>query len=174
MQAYCCCPSSAFQVNYAMVDKPAIEAWVKRFVGALDITGQVSFDFIESADGTPYAIECNPRTHSAITLLEGHPDLARAYLEDGVPELRPHIGDKPTYWLYHEIWHALATRGDRLAALRRIVRGTDAIFAWDDPLPFLMVHHLQIPLRLLAALRTGKDWIRVDFNIGKLVEAAGD
>ena len=28
VQAYCCCESSAFQINYEMVDKPEIEAWV--------------------------------------------------------------------------------------------------------------------------------------------------
>ena len=28
-QVYCCCESSAFQVNYEMVDKPEIEAWVR-------------------------------------------------------------------------------------------------------------------------------------------------
>jgi len=52
--------------------------------------------------------------------------------------------------------------------------GQDAIFDWDDPLPFLFVHHLQIPALLLASLRSGKDWIRIDFNIGKLVEVGGD
>ena len=29
VQVYCCCESSAFQVNYEMVDKPEIEAWVR-------------------------------------------------------------------------------------------------------------------------------------------------
>ena len=55
-----------------------------------------------------------------------------------------------------------------------IRRGKDAIFDWNDPLPFLMVHHLQIPWLLTSNLIRGKDWIRIDFNIGKLVEAAGD
>jgi len=173
--AYCCCPSSAFQVNYAMVDKPAIEAWVKRFVSVSGITGQVSFDFIEAADGTPYAIECNPRTHSAITLFHDQPEqLARAYLEDGAPEVRPLPTAYPTYWLYHEVWRLLTARGRRAETVRTILRGTDAIFDWDDPLPFLLVHHAQIPSLLLASLRARKDWIRIDFNIGKLVEAAGD
>ena len=175
VQAYCCCPSSAFQVNYAMVDKPAIEAWVRRFVSAFCITGQVSFDFIEAADGTPYAIECNPRTHSAITLFHDQPEhLARAYLEDGPPEVRPRPTARPTYWLYHEVWRLMTARGRRTETLRTLLRGTDAIFDWDDPLPFLLVHHAQIPSLLLANLRARKDWIRIDFNIGKLVEAAGD
>ena len=73
LQVYGCCESSAFQINYADVDKPEIRSWVEDFVGALGITGQASFDFIEAADGHAYAIECNPRTHSAITMFHDHP-----------------------------------------------------------------------------------------------------
>ena len=169
---YCCCASSAFQVNYAMVDKPEIEKWVRTFVGALKITGQVSFDFIETADGDVYAIECNPRTHSAITMFYDHPGLADAYL-DTVPTLRPLPSSRPTYWIYHEVWRLLTQPG-KADRLRTILRGTDAIFDWADPLPFLLVHHLQIPWLLLGNLVRRKDWIRIDFNIGKLVEPAGD
>lgn len=172
VQLHCCCASSAFQINYAMVDKPEIEAWVRTFVGALGLTGQVSFDFIEAEDGRLYAIECNPRTHSAITMFYDHPGVARAYLEPGAPEVRPLPGSRPTHWLYHELWRLV--RRPSLPRVRAIARGKDAIFDWADPLPFLMVHHLQIPSLLLANLRQRKGFIRVDFNIGKLVEAAGD
>ena len=176
VQVWACCESSAFQLNYAMVDKPAIEDWVTRFVGALGVTGQVSFDFIETDDGRLVALECNPRTHSAITMF--HRDqqaLARAYLDDvdGAP-LRPSADSRPTYWLYHELWRLVsdpASLRERLAVLRA---GTDAVFDRDDPLPFLLLHHLQIPSLLLRNLVTGKPWIRVDVNIGKLVEPAGD
>jgi predicted ATP-grasp superfamily ATP-dependent carboligase len=174
VQLYCCCPSSPFQVNYASVDKPEIEAWVRRFVESLRLTGQVSFDFIEDAGGRPYAIECNPRAHSAITLFHGHPDLARAYLERGVPTVRPAPSARPTYWLYHELWRVLSRPGDAAARIRVLRRGRDAIFDWSDPLPFLMVHHLQIPWLLLRNLVRGKDWVRIDFNIGKIVQAGGD
>jgi hypothetical protein len=37
-----------------------------------------------------------------------------------------------------------------------------------------MVHHLQFPALLLANLRSGRGWSRIDFNIGKLVENGGD
>ena len=173
IKVWCCCESSAFQVNYEMADKPEIEAWVRGFVEPLKLTGQVSFDFIEAADGQVYAIECNPRTHSAITMFYDHPALAAAYLDDDGPTITPAAGSKPTYWLYHEAWR-LITGPDRRARLRVIRRGKDAIFAWDDPLPFLMVHHLQIPWLLAGHLVRLKDWIRIDFNIGKLVEPAGD
>lgn len=174
VQVWCCCESSAFQVNYANLDKPEIRAWVERFVGALKITGQVAFDFIETQRGELFAIECNPRTHSAITMLAGHPGVAAAYLETGGPVVEPRPGSRPTYWIYQEAWRLL-TQPRRWRANWRVIReGKDAIFDWDDPLPFLAVHHLQIPWLLLENLRRPGSWIRIDFNIGKLVEPAGD
>jgi len=174
VQVYCCCESSAFQVNYESVDIPEIEAWVTTFVGALGLTGQFSFDFVRTSDGQVYAIECNPRTHSAITLFDGHPGLAPGYLEDDRPLIRPLPSTRPTYWLYHELWRMLAHPVTAAARWRVVLAGRDAIFDWDDPLPFFVVHHVQIPWLLLGNLRRGKSWLRIDFNIGKLVEPAGD
>jgi hypothetical protein len=174
LQVWACCESSPFQVNYEMVDKPEIEAWVRRFVEAHGLTGQVSFDVMETPDGQLTAIECNPRTHSAITMFHEHPDLARAYLDDGVATITPLPDSRPTYWLYQELWRLLTRPSRAPERLRVVLRGRDATFAWDDPLPFLLVPHLQIPSLLLGNLLAGKDWIRIDFNIGKLVEDAGD
>jgi predicted ATP-grasp superfamily ATP-dependent carboligase len=173
LQAYACCESSASQLNYAMVDKPEIRSWVEQFVDGLGVTGQFSFDFIEAANGDVYAIECNPRTHSAITLFHNHPQLASAYLEPGHPTITPRADARPTYWIYHEAWRLLTQRG-RLARLRTILRGKDAIFTWWDPLPYFMVHHLQIPALLIDNLRRRRGWVKIDFNIGKLVEPGGD
>ena len=56
----------------------------------------------------------------------------------------------------------------------RCARGKDAIFDWSDPLPFLMAHHVHIPWLLIQNLLQRKDWLRIDFNIGKLIEPGGD
>ena len=174
VRVFCCCESSAFQLNYEMVDKPEIEAWVRKFAEALNLTGQLSFDFIETPDGELRAIECNPRTHSAITMFYNHPHLAAAYLDPQfVGTIQPRPDSRPTYWLYHELWRLLvAPDGEHDCA--PFFAGKDAIFDWADPLPFLMVHHVQIPLLLLQNLVQGRPWLRIDFNIGKLVEPAGD
>jgi hypothetical protein len=174
LQLHCCCESSAFQINYEMVDKPEIEAWVRKFVSSLKLTGQVSLDFIQTADGSVYAIECNPRTHSAITMFYNHPDVARAYLESDFPLIQPLASSRPTYWIYHEIWRLVTQPTQMGQRLKIIFSGKDAIFDWADPLPFLMVHHAQIPWLLLENLWQLKGWMRIDFNIGKLVEPAGD
>jgi predicted ATP-grasp superfamily ATP-dependent carboligase len=179
VQLHCCCKSSAFQVNYQNVDRPDIENWIRQFAKSLNLTGQVSFDFIQADDGEIYAIECNPRTHSAITVFYNHPDVAKAYLEqDPLPQtVQPLASSRPTYWIYHEIWRLVTHLWSPKLVYERlqiIAQGKDAIFEWDDPLPFLMVHHWHIPLLLWGGLQKSKEWIRIDFNIGKLVEIGGD
>lgn len=178
LRLHCCCESSAFQINYENVDKPEILQWVSHFVKELRLTGQASFDFIQVEDGTVYAIECNPRTHSAITMFYNHPGVADAYLskEPLAEPLQPLPDSKPTYWLYHEVWRLNEIRSlQQLQTwVKNILRGKDAIFATNDPMPFLMVHHWQITLLLLDNLRRLGGWVRIDFNIGKLIELGGD
>ena len=179
LRLHCCCESSAFQINYAMIDRPEIEMWVRKFAKGLNLTGQVSFDFMEAASGEIYAIECNPRTHSAITMFYNQPDVAKAYLdrEPLTTVIEPLKSSRPTYWIYHEIWRLLANLSSPARTLNRlkiIASGKDSIFEWSDPLPFLMVHHVQIPWLLLKNLYQLKGWVRIDFNIGKLVELGGD
>lgn len=129
VQLHCCCASSAFQVNYASLDKPEIDDWVRRFVGALALTGQYSFDFIQEPGGQLYAIECNPRTHSAITMFYDHPGVASAYLDDDRPTIRPLPASRPTYWTYHELWRMVSQPRQAASRLRTVLRGKDAIFA---------------------------------------------
>ncbi|WP_420452998.1 ATP-grasp enzyme [Ilumatobacter sp.] len=174
LQLHCCCESSAFQINYAAIDDPEIEDWVRRFVGALGLTGQISLDFIRTPDGELKAIECNPRTHSAITLFRDHPDVASAYLDDGVETVTPLPGARPTHWIAHELWRALSRPSTAPERWRVVRSGVDAIWDREDPWPFFAVHHEQIPSLLLDALRRGRDWVRIDVNIGKLVEPGGD
>ena len=108
-------------------------------------------------------------------MLYDHPGVAAAYLEDDsdAAVVVPTATSRPTYWTYHELWRLLAERGRR-ERLRVLREGTDAIFAWDDPLPFFVEHHVQVPWLLLRSLVEGRPWLRIDFNIGKLVEVGGD
>ena len=179
IRLHCCSKSSPFQVNYEQVDNPAIYQWVEIFVQKMNLTGQICFDMIQVEDGTVYPIECNPRLHSAITMFHDHPGVANAYLTDGEATeapITPLPDSKPTYWTYHELWRLLQVRSfaDLTAWWQKITKGTDAILTPDDPLPFLMLHNWQIPLLLLDNLRRLKGWVKIDFNIGKLVEIGGD
>ena len=179
IRLHCCSESSPFQINYKQIDNPAIYNWVETFVEAMNLTGQVCFDMIQTEDGTVYPIECNPRLHSAITMFHDHPGVAKAYLNDAEENESP-IGplpnSRPTYWIYHELWRLLDVRSlpELKAWWNKVTEGTDAVLSPEDPLPFLMLHNWQIPLLLLDNLRRLKGWVKIDFNIGKLVELGGD
>ena len=180
LRVHGCCESSAFQINYAHIERADIELWVKQFGAGLALTGQASFDFIEAQDdGKVYAIECNPRTHSAITMFYDSAAVADAYLgQPVVPSpVRPSPHSRPTYWIYHELWRLMSSCTSLAAMrtrLRVIAAGKDAVFDWLDPLPFFMLHHWHIPLLLLRDVREQRGWLKIDFNIGKLVQLGGD
>ncbi|MEM9947926.1 MAG: ATP-grasp enzyme, partial [Cyanobacteria bacterium P01_D01_bin.36] len=88
----------------------------------------------------------------------------------------PLPNSQPTYWTYHELWRLLSVRSatELRAWWNKVTEGTDAVLSADDPLPFLMLHNWQIPLLLVDNLRRLKGWVKIDFNIGKLVELGGD
>ena len=174
LQVHVCCESSASQLNYAMVDKPEIRVVGRAVRGRTRRHRPVLFRFHRDG-GRQVSMPSNAiraptrRSRRSTTT----PQLASAYLDDGHPVVTPVAGGRPTYWIYHEMWRLLTQRGRR-ARLNSILRGTDAIFAWWDPLPYLMVHHVQIPALLIDNLRRRRGWTKIDFNIGKLVEPDGD
>jgi len=55
---------------------PLVDQAVSRLVKSLCYTGQISFDWIVSADGTPHVLECNPRAISGVHLLPADSDVA--------------------------------------------------------------------------------------------------
>ena len=106
------------------------------------------------------AIECNPRTHSAVTMFYDHPDLARAYL-DGAFRDPAAPGARPTYWLYHELWRLCTQPEARGGACGSSSRGKEAIFDWWRPAAVPAGAPPADPVLLLAATCVRrKGWIR--------------
>lgn len=179
---HCCCESSEFQLRYKHVDNKAIYLWVEAFVRAMNLTGQISFDFIVNERGEVMPIECNPRTHSAITAFYNSECVADSYIiskgfkSSQIGPCLPKPEARETYWLYHELWELLKCRSfDQFKnQLKLLFFGKEAILDPSDPLPFLMVYHWQIPSLLIQSLKSRSPWVRIDFNIGKLVEVDGD
>jgi len=56
-------------VAFRHINHASVFEWVQKFVSAYNYTGQIGFDFIETASGDLYAIECNPRATSGVHLL---------------------------------------------------------------------------------------------------------
>jgi predicted ATP-grasp superfamily ATP-dependent carboligase len=66
-------------VQFQPLEHPAAVDWVNRFVKLERFTGQIAFDFIETADGTLYPLECNPRATSGLHLLRDTPGMDMAF-----------------------------------------------------------------------------------------------
>ena len=54
------------------------------------------------------------------------------------------------------------------------MKGSEADFDPEDPMPFIMRNHFQIPALLLGVAYHEAPWKKFDINIGKVVEVGGD
>lgn len=127
-------------VWFQAVEQPAARAWAERLVAAERFTGQVAFDFIESADGSVVAIECNPRATSGLHLFRDVPGVAEAFLDPSAGS-----GQAPAAALVEPsgadallalpMLAAGAAHGFGPAWRRALRSGRDVLFERRDPLP---------------------------------------
>ena len=129
--------SGSVAVGFERVDHPAIEAWIARFVAATGWTGFIAFDFIVDAAGTPWGIECNPRTTSGLHFF-AEADLAPAILDPTHPlRFRP---ERRLQQFWSCVTETQDSFGDwpRFRANFRHLFGTrDVTWRAADPLPLL-------------------------------------
>lgn len=128
-------------VSFQPLAHPGLLAWVRAFVAAERFTGQLAFDFIEAPDGTLYPLECNPRATSGVHLFTPADGLDRALLGHDLPDgpLTPRPQASAVLGLAMWLYALPAVRTpERLGAwLARMGGARDAVFRWDDPLPFV-------------------------------------
>jgi len=174
--------SSPSQLNYEHVEIGDITAWMKKFAGKTKLTGQLCMDFIkDDISGVSYPIECNPRVHSqCVTFLDNKAFGDAVLADDFQKTLIPKQGTRPVYWLYNEIMKVLPDsifnygKASVLQLVGRLIFEKEADFDIEDPVPFLMRNHFQLPGLLFGTLLNGTPWKKIDFCIGKVVELNGD
>jgi len=114
--------------------------WVRRFVECFAFTGQIAFDFIETAGGQVFALECNPRTTSGAHLLAHCPGFASTFMRADAPLVTPCAKSAPRQLLSAMLVYGLpaALRNRHFAAwLTVFFASRDVVFDWEDPLPAL-------------------------------------
>ena len=121
-------------------DMPKVERWIERFVQAESYTGFISFDFFVAENGTPYAIECNPRLTSGVHLIN-RADLGALVCGQAIdaPRFKRHR--------YYQDAHATLTYAvgqitrplTYLKTLGKVLTTKDVMFDWRDPLPFFLM-----------------------------------
>ena len=172
LRLYTCCESSSWLLNYKhLSNKPNILKWVEDFCSRANIHGQASFDFIESDEnGLIYPLECNVRTHTAITAFYNQPLVAEAYFGEDLltnGPIQPKFDARPTYWLYHELWNILKIRSieDLIRQWKMFYYGKEALFSLNDPFPFFLHYTIHLPRMILYHLQHRIYFSKIDCNL---------
>jgi hypothetical protein len=127
-------------IAFEPVDHPEIFSWVKTFVERFGVTGQMSFDFIQSEDGQVYALECNPRATSGVHLLASHPQFIESFFRAEPAELITPLKNKKMLASAMLVYGlpAVLANGTFRAWLETFLHSDDVIWDAKDPLPFLL------------------------------------
>lgn len=126
-------------VAAASIDHPAALRWVEEFVRRTEFHGQVSFDFLEAEDGTPYVIECNPRATTGAFFVSYAPGADAAFTDPEHARVEGAVPERIINRLVALLMR-LENLGDRsartrLASIDRQCK--DYYFSARDPLPWL-------------------------------------
>lgn len=127
-------------ILFRHVNHAATFEWVTKFVAATGFTGQIAFDFIETADGKIFAIECNPRAISGIHLLARDPKFPESFLNPFASCIIPPDDFSVQLWtgmLFYGLPAALK-KHQLKKWWRAFTSSRDVIFRRDDPLPALL------------------------------------
>ena len=139
-------------VLFEPIEHAGALAWVRQLVGAISFTGQIALDFIESQDGTLFALECNPRATSGAHLLAAEPAFANAFFDASQPILVPSADTRPamlgTAMLMYGLPQSLRRHGF-IKWLRAFKAARDVVFDPHDPWPAILqlrsiVHYLRL------------------------------
>jgi hypothetical protein len=125
---------------FESIEEPASEEWVRRFVAATHFTGQIAFDLIETADGTLYPIECNPRITSGVHLFSKSDGLVECFLgtESGIVKPQSGVIRSVKLALFVRLVRllfALRPKSEWLKTLAFIIKSRDVVWDRKDPLP---------------------------------------
>lgn len=127
-------------IAFQHMEHSAIFNWVRTFVERNNVTGQMSFDFIQSEDGQVYALECNPRATSGVHLLASHPQFAESFFDASTRTVTP-LENNSQMLASAMLAYALpaALRKNELRSWAKTFLTSDDVI-WDakDPLPFLL------------------------------------
>jgi predicted ATP-grasp superfamily ATP-dependent carboligase len=127
-------------ILFQHVDHQPIFDWVTKFVAATSFTGQIAFDFIETAHGRVLALECNPRATSGIHLLSREPRFVEAFFDATMNCIQPSSPASSMLlsgMLVYGLPASLKKRelGKWLAAF---LSSRDTLFDPRDPSPFFL------------------------------------
>lgn len=204
VKVFTACPSSELLMHYRKLggaDALGLEMYdfTKKVAaaGGSEFTGHLSFDFMAEDDGKGgtmlYAIECNPRAHTAVALF-GEPGaemrlMVNAYMSamDGQDccsgAVAPRSEGLSRYWIGHDVVALLvvplvrvvrwqAGVGQLVASVGQLVdhvlHWKDGSFELWDPWPLGALYYHYWPKAVVSAWWKGERWSRINVSTTKM------
>lgn len=202
VKAFVSCPSSDLVMHYSPLPRTSVlNRKMLEFTQRVcekegpKFSGHLSFDFLvegNDVNATLYPIECNPRTHTAIVLLQNHPQMANAYLSLFGPSgpdqsiIMPELSISGYYWVGHDLVTLLVLpivavlRGSSSieefkasfkAIWNHLIYWHEATYVAWDPWPFFVLYHVYWPARFCECLIKGRKWSRINVSTTKMFES---
>ncbi|KAE8269792.1 hypothetical protein A4X09_0g2556 [Tilletia walkeri] len=206
LAAFVCCPSNDMLMTYHNATQTDIGQqalrWTQEFLLRLRkhprwqdarLTGQFSMDFIhQPALDRLVVIECNPRVHTAVCLLQEQPAFGSALAGECSTLVTPPPKAASISWLGHDIVARFAPRllphslvdsaygpsasitvapQDQQQAFDLEQIGQDGAWSSADPLVYLAFYHVQWPALLIRqALLRRKTFSRINISTARIFE----
>lgn len=139
-------------ISFQPVEHAAIYEWVWRFVERYNVTGQMAFDFVQTADGHVAALECNPRATSGVHLLTDNPQFVESFFDVSTTLRQAQDGSSAQMDCVTPYAHTSRMLGTAMlvygmpaairngsfgAWLKTFLHSDDVLLDFHDPLPFL-------------------------------------
>ena len=83
--------------------------------------------------------------------------------------LTPASSETEVYWLFNELGDLVTKQKGIIDFMNTLIYGKDAVWMWEDPLPFLVLHYVQMPILLLKTIFNGTIWNKVNFCLGQVL-----
>ena len=77
--------------------------------------------------------------------------------------------DTEVYWLFQEVEKLLTNKTSLKEFIFMLRHRQDAVWRTDDPLPFLALNFIQMPVLLTNAIVRGTIWNKVNFCLGQVL-----
>jgi hypothetical protein len=76
---------------------------------------------------------------------------------------------KPIFWLYKELGDFVSRKKTLDELVGVLQNGQDAVWQSDDPLPFVALNAIQMPILVAKSIYEGKSWNNVNFCLGQVI-----
>lgn len=185
--------ASSLRASTTSLSRPwnnvGIENWIQTYVQGKNLSGMVSIDLtIDKLTNEVYGTDFRPYLHNSILSFNDKPQMvAMERVLRRAMESRPSFipseveivvtkqptplslgkSSKEIFWLFHEVENLILERGRNFDSFVDLLtsRGQDAVWSLDDPLPFYVLHYLQMPLLFGQAIYYGHIWNQIDFSL---------